>query len=172
MDLEDTTVVVVQRAMEDLQGHGRVVVYSKEVKQVGRLADELNCHQYHAALKDKAEQMAAFRDGKMGLMVATSALGLGIDIPDIRAVIHVDVLRNIMEFAQESGRAGRDGQASKNIMVLSQGWEDRLMSDKGQSRRGKELMQEFIGSVGCRRRVLDGYFDGEVQGERCVEGVE
>ena len=55
------------------------------------LARLLGCEGYHSQAKDKAKKMEAFCKGEQNIIVATSALGLGVDIPDIRAVIHADV---------------------------------------------------------------------------------
>ena len=51
-------------------------------------------------------------------MVATNALGLGIDVPDIRVVMHVGRVHRLKDYGQESGRAGRDGQRSEAIIVM------------------------------------------------------
>lgn len=50
-------------------------------------------------------------------MVATSAFGLGIDIPNVRVIIHVERPRTILDYAQESGRAGRDGMRSEAMIM-------------------------------------------------------
>ena len=51
-------------------------------------------------------------------MVVTNALGLGIDMPNIWAIIHVDGPRNMRDFRQESGRKGRDRQISYSIIIV------------------------------------------------------
>ncbi len=53
------------------------------------------------------------------MIVATSALGAGVDIPDVRLVVHIGLPRSLRDFVQESGRAGRDGQASRSVIVVS-----------------------------------------------------
>ncbi|WKT38183.1 Helicase, C-terminal [Fusarium oxysporum f. sp. vasinfectum] len=54
------------------------------------------------------EWMAGNRD-EGGLIVATNALGMGMDVPDVRLVVHAGMPRQLRNFVQESGRAGRDG---------------------------------------------------------------
>jgi superfamily II DNA helicase RecQ len=49
--------------------------------------------------------------------VATSVLGIGVDIPDIRCIIHIRRPRSLLEYAQESGRARRDSEASEAIII-------------------------------------------------------
>jgi superfamily II DNA helicase RecQ len=51
------------------------------------------------------------------VVVATNALGMGVDIPDIRCVIHVNRPRTLLDYRQESSRAGRDSKASKGIII-------------------------------------------------------
>ncbi len=58
--------------------------------------------------------------GEGRVIVATNALGLGIDVPDIRVVVHIGFIRNLKlkNYSQESGRAGRDGGRSEAIIIL------------------------------------------------------
>jgi superfamily II DNA helicase RecQ len=73
---------------------------------------------YYSDADLKAEKFEDFRSRRTQLIVATSALGLGIDIPDIRAVVYVDWPFGMIEYSQEGGRVGRDRQASENIVII------------------------------------------------------
>jgi hypothetical protein len=66
---------------------------------------------------DKDAILDRFRQGEQQVIVATSALGMGIDIPDIRGIIHLGRPARL-DHGQESGRAGRDGQPSEAIMIV------------------------------------------------------
>jgi len=86
---------------------------------------------------------------------ATNALGLGMDMPNIRAVIQVDGPRSIRDFGQESGRAGRDGQASESIIMVA-----------GTEHANARVAQCVQGQT-CCRVMLDGYLDGREDRKQC-----
>jgi superfamily II DNA helicase RecQ len=119
--------------------------------------------------------LSIFRETPSSVIVATSALGMGINIPDIRCVIHMGRPRSLLDYAQKSGRAGRDGQGSTAVMVLdgsSGGWGDPIIDQDERSLRALEQVQQYIDQP-CRRGVLDPYLDREVDGyqrQRCEAG--
>ncbi|TKA75572.1 hypothetical protein B0A55_07939 [Friedmanniomyces simplex] len=156
--------------MQKHLGTQKGVVYSRSRKQCEQLAKELNCAYYHAGAVDNQERLDMWlRRG--GLIVATSALGTGVDFPGIVFVLHVDMPYGMIDFAQESGRAGRGGEDVDSIIVVEEG---RVEPVQGWNRGGLEVdqrtMGEFITTRGCRRRVMGWYLDG-VESECPVAGT-
>jgi len=79
------------------------------------------CDVYHADLS-KEIRSAVYQEwvqGGVKILVATSALGLGIDYGHVRFVFHQGQSRSLMDFSQESGRGGRDGLEARSVIFTS-----------------------------------------------------
>jgi ATP-dependent DNA helicase RecQ len=133
---------------------------------------------YHAGLPagERAHNQDKFLKDDGIIMVATIAFGMGIDKPDVRFVVHMDLPKSMEAYYQETGRAGRDGLPSEALLLY--GIEDaaklRAMIDSGEgSDKRKQLENRkldaligFCASSRCRRQMLLDYF-GEVLPDPC-----
>lgn len=101
------------------------IVYATSRRQAEQLAAELSrtmsAAAYHAGLPAETRDrvQTAFQAGKLDVVVATIAFGMGIDKADIRTVIHAGLPGTLEGYYQEIGRAGRDGKASRTILMHS-----------------------------------------------------
>ncbi len=105
---------------------GTAIVYAPTRKAVERVTSMLvrarvKAIAYHGGLDDALRQKAqeAFMDGRVRVIVATSAFGMGIDKPDVRLVVHHAMPGTLESYYQEAGRAGRDGKASTCVLLHS-----------------------------------------------------
>jgi DNA topoisomerase-3 len=120
---------------ELLQDAGRrpAIVYAPTRAQATGLAAGLRAHfpcaAYHAGLEAEHRKRVQeqFLDGRIQVMVATIAFGMGIDKPNIRTVIHTALPGSLEAYYQEIGRAGRDGGPSRTILMHS--YADRRTHD-------------------------------------------
>ena len=109
------------------------IVYAPTRKQTEALAMELSAQcpaaAYHAGLDaaHRARVQQDFLDGKVEVMTATIAFGMGIDKPDVRTVIHTALPGSLEGYYQEVGRAGRDGAPSRALLMQS--YADRRTHD-------------------------------------------
>ena len=129
---------------------GSGIVYVRNRAGTKEVADFLNANgipatHYHAGLDQvvKDERQKAWTENRYRVVVATNAFGMGIDKPDVRTVIHMDIPSSIEAYFQEAGRAGRDGQRSYAVLLHSPG-DKRTVSKRISDNFPKE---EFIRDV-------------------------
>ena len=145
---------------------GSAIVYTRNRERTRETSDRLNeegitALYYHAGLKnvDKDLRSAAWQSGETRVMVATNAFGMGIDKPDVRLVIHLDMPDSIEAYFQEAGRAGRDGRRAYAVLLFAQ--EDRTMMLRrvGETYPPREYISRVYENLCCyfQLAVGDGY---------------
>lgn len=174
---EEAAVAEIQAQEEQLARlGGKMIVYARSRAGVEKLAEMIGYPAFHAKMQDREKRriLTTFSGEGVQVVVATNALGMGIDIPDIRVVVHVDAPNSLRYYGQESGRAGRDGKKSRSIILKRKkagGPEEEISiwQRAGMRLPGRAQMQAFIDGEGCRRIALDEYLDGSTDRIGCGE---
>ncbi len=167
------------------------IVYCISRRETERLAGELaaagvRCAPYHAGLDPelRKETQDRFRTEELDVVVATVAFGMGIDRPDVRFVVHASLPKGVEQYAQETGRAGRDGLPAECALFYSAAdyhtWKellgrdsrDELQAVQSEENRAAQLdrlrgMLAFATGTLCRHRALVEHFDETYTQDDC-----
>ena len=168
----DNALRQLRNLMTEQPGPG--IIYAPTRRKVEELAEKLSAATgrtvlpYHAGLdpQTRAANQAAFVASEDIVIVATVAFGMGIDKPDVRFVAHAGIPKSIEAYYQETGRAGRDGDAAVAVMlwaakdfVLAR---QRVEEVEEQRRIGERtrlaVLTMLVETAGCRRALLLRHF--------------
>lgn len=126
------------RVCNKVKGTG--IIYARNRKLTEELSEFLNrkgirASYYHAGLtaelRDKRQQ--EWINGRVSVIVSTNAFGMGIDKPDVRYVVHIDIPDSPEAYFQEAGRGGRDGKKSYAVLLYEQADIQKAMTSFEQS---------------------------------------
>ncbi|KAI1747945.1 hypothetical protein F4782DRAFT_519021 [Xylaria castorea] len=161
------------------------IVYTLSRKSAENIAKKLrehgiSSHHYHATVEpqEKARIQRDWQQGKIKVVVATIAFGMGIDKPDVRFVIHQSIPKSLEGYYQETGRAGRDGKASECYLYFNYGditQLRKLIADGDGNEDQKERQKNMLGVVAafcdnqsdCRRVEILRYFGETFSKAQC-----
>jgi superfamily II DNA helicase RecQ len=160
----------------------RGVIYVRSYAQGESVAEEMDSPFYKATAADKQELLEQWAGGSGGWIVATGALGTGIDIPGVVYIIHLGRPYGLTSFMQQAGRGGRAGEISDSIVILPSSSDSDSGSGSGQfpaprqelvnaysvEAQDEAALTEYLESRSCRRAILARHLDGDLEGADCV----
>jgi ATP-dependent DNA helicase RecQ len=153
-------------------GPGRGIVYCSTRKKTETVAANLKsagfaAAHYHAGRTGLARERAqrAFELGRARVLVATSAFGMGIDYPDVRAIVHFQAPGSLEAYYQEAGRASRDGNPGRCVMLFGAAdlVTQRRISGGGGGHRVEDALaalERYANAARCRQQLLCAHFTG------------
>ena len=156
---------------------GGAIVYCATRRQTEQVADFLGekgitADFFHAGLSPETKKnvQESFVKGDLRAIVATNAFGMGIDKPDVRVVIHADIPGSLENYLQEAGRAGRDQQAARCVLLYTQDDAEKQFGMSARSRLTRREIHAVLRALRNldRKRRLDGVVvatAGEILGE-------
>lgn len=134
---------------------GKAVVYYNAVRQTINLAEALDYYIFYYAATDKIIVLQQFRsEGRT--IIATSIFRIGINITDIRLIVYISQPRILLDYAQESGRTGRDRLKSEAVIIIRESQfaePEEVLVDR--------LVDSFVKGQRYKRKILDRYLDSK-----------
>ena len=131
---EENKIIRLQKLISNIGGSG--IIYVRNRKKTEDLAlflkkNKISSLAYHAGLKfeDRQNIQDQWIENKIQVIVATNAFGMGIDKPDVKFVVHLDLPESLEAYFQEAGRAGRDGKFAYSTIFYTKTDQQRLLDN-------------------------------------------
>ena len=146
---------------------GSAIVYvrsRRRTEEYARMLREegISTFDYHAGMTaiNKDLRQKAWQDDEVRVMVATNAFGMGIDKPDVRLVIHMDVPESIEAYFQEAGRGGRDGGVAYAVLLCDRYDARRLQQHVSQAYPDREYIRKVYADLSSFYQIAEGEGQG------------
>ena len=136
---------------------GGAIVYCATRRQTEEVAEylqekDVSADYFHAGLPPETRKSVQrrFIEGELRVIAATNAFGMGIDKPDVRLVVHADIPGSLENYLQEAGRAGRDRETARCVLLYTQEDVERQF---GMSARSRLTRREIHGVLRALRNL-------------------
>jgi ATP-dependent DNA helicase RecQ len=147
---------------------GSAIIYVRSRKATQQIAEWLSkrgisASYYHAGLdfEERSKRQEEWIHNKSRVMVATNAFGMGIDKPDVRLVVHLDIPENLESYYQEAGRAGRDGIRSFAAILYQEADVINLQFKTEQAHPSPEALKKIYQALANYYQLAIGSSGGE-----------
>eukprot|EP00474_Spongospora_subterranea_P006244 CRZ06702.1 hypothetical protein [Spongospora subterranea] len=161
---------ICRRMCHELNGTSKILIFMMSVAAIDLFAASLrvvepNILIFHGQLDPEEKSLFMTRWPSCRCVVATSAFGAGVDCPEVRAVVHITGAYDIISFAQESGRAGRDGRPATSLTISNEMMRTSMLHLTGNGPDSDlKIMFDWIANAKkCRRQFMHSHLDQDAQ---------